>query len=171
MDESKRRQDEAKSRFPAGMTERNAKADRRWLFTDSRGRGTSRLVLILLPEPGGKPKHQLDTLDLVQPISERRIDFTLFGCKDSSGAHRAEAAAGECAVAAHSAVPRSAAALPELSLRIIEFTREHGRVTISDIVRLTGTSRNTLKQHFRQLVAQRHLVLHGNGRGAWYALS
>jgi Fic family protein len=62
------------------------------------------------------------------------------------------------------------AALPELSMRIIEFAREHGRVTISDIVKLTGTSRNTLKQHFRQLVAQGHLALHGSGRGAWYAL-
>ena len=62
------------------------------------------------------------------------------------------------------------AALPELSLRIIEHAREHGRVTISDIVKLTGTSRNTLKPHFRQLVAQGHLVLHGGGRGAWYAL-
>jgi len=28
-----------------------------------------------------------------------------------------------------------------------------GRATIGDIVKLTGTSRNTLKQHFRQLVA------------------
>ncbi len=62
------------------------------------------------------------------------------------------------------------AALPELSVRIIEHAREHGRVTISDIVRLTGTSRNTLKQHFRDLVVQRHLALHGSGRGAWYAL-
>ena len=62
------------------------------------------------------------------------------------------------------------AALPELSLRIIEHAREHGRVTISDTVRLTGTSRNTLKQHFRQLVTQGYLTLHGSGRGAWYAL-
>jgi Fic family protein len=62
------------------------------------------------------------------------------------------------------------AVLPELSVRIIEHAREHGRVTISDVVRLTGTSRNTLKQHFRQLVAQGHLTLHGSGRGAWYAL-
>ena len=62
------------------------------------------------------------------------------------------------------------AALPELSMRIIEHAREHGRVTISDIVRLTGASRNTLKQHFRQLVAAGHLSLHGRGRGAWYAL-
>jgi Fic family protein len=62
-------------------------------------------------------------------------------------------------------------ALPELSARIIEFAREHGRVTISDVVRLTGTSRNTLKQHFRQLVAQGYLALNGSGRGAWYVLS
>jgi Fic family protein len=62
------------------------------------------------------------------------------------------------------------AALPELSLRIIEHAREHGRVTISDIVKLTGTSRNTLKQHFRQLVTQKNLALHGSGRGAWYSL-
>jgi DeoR/GlpR family transcriptional regulator of sugar metabolism len=61
-------------------------------------------------------------------------------------------------------------AMPELSLRIIEHAREHGRVTISDIVRLTGISRNTLKQHFRQLVARGQLALHGSGRGAWYAL-
>jgi len=61
-------------------------------------------------------------------------------------------------------------ALPELSLRIIEHARQHGRVTISDIVKLTGTSRNTLKPHFRQLVAQGHLALRGSGRGAWYVL-
>src|ERR1700677_2247766 len=60
--------------------------------------------------------------------------------------------------------------LPELAVRIIEHAREHGRVTISDIVKLTDTSRNTLKQHFRQLVAQGHLALHGSGRGAWYSL-
>jgi len=63
------------------------------------------------------------------------------------------------------------AALPELSVKIIEYAREHGRVTIGDISRLTGTSRNTLKQHFRQLVKRGHLALHGSGRGAWYSLS
>ena len=30
---------------------------------------------------------------------------------------------------------------------------------------LTGSSRNTLKQHFRSLVAKGHLKLHGSGRG------
>lgn len=62
-------------------------------------------------------------------------------------------------------------AMPELSAQIVEFAREHGRVTIRDIVKRTGASRNTLKQHFRQLVNRQHLILHGNGRGAWYTLA
>lgn len=61
--------------------------------------------------------------------------------------------------------------LPELSLQILEYTREHGRVTIGVMVKLTGVSRNTLKEHFRQLVEKGHLTMHGSGRGAWYSLS
>ena len=61
-------------------------------------------------------------------------------------------------------------AMPELSLRIVEHAREHGRVTIGDMARLTGTSRNTLKVHFRQLLGKGQLVMNGHGRGAWYAL-
>jgi Fic family protein len=60
--------------------------------------------------------------------------------------------------------------LPNLSVRILEQTREHGRVSIGEMVKLTGISRNTLKEHFRQLVEKRYLTLHGSGRGAWYSL-
>jgi Fic family protein len=60
--------------------------------------------------------------------------------------------------------------LPDLSVRILEQAREHGRVSIGEMVKLTGISRNTLKEHFRQLVEKRHLALHGAGRGAWYSL-
>ncbi len=62
------------------------------------------------------------------------------------------------------------ATLPELSLQIVEFAREHGRITIGDAIKLTGSSRNTLKQHFRSLVEKGHLKLHGSGRGVWYEL-
>lgn len=62
------------------------------------------------------------------------------------------------------------AALPELSLQIVEFAREHGRVTIGDAIKLTGVSRNTLKQHLRNLVKNGHLNQQGSGRGVWYAL-
>ena len=61
-------------------------------------------------------------------------------------------------------------AMPELSVQIVEYTREHGRVTIGDMATLTGTSRNTLKVHFRQLLGKGYLALHGAGRGAWYSL-
>jgi len=60
--------------------------------------------------------------------------------------------------------------LPELSVRILDQARQHGRVSIGDMVKLTGTSRNTLKQHFRALVEKRHLVMQGKGRGVWYSL-
>ncbi len=60
------------------------------------------------------------------------------------------------------------AALPELSLQIVEFAREHGRITMGDAIRLTDGNRNTLKQHFRVLVERGHLAQHGAGRGVWY---
>ena len=62
------------------------------------------------------------------------------------------------------------ASLPELSSQIVEFAREHGRVTIGDVIRLTGASRNTLKAHFRKLVERGHLGQQGSGRGVWYEL-
>ena len=62
------------------------------------------------------------------------------------------------------------AAIPELQLRIVEFAREHGRVTIGEAIKLTGSSRNTLKQHFRVLVEHGTLDQHGRGRGVWYGL-
>jgi len=62
------------------------------------------------------------------------------------------------------------ATLPELSLQIVEFAREHGRITIGEAFKLTGASRNTLKQHFRVLVERGHLNQRGSGRGVWYEL-
>ena len=58
--------------------------------------------------------------------------------------------------------------LPEISLHIVEFVREHGRITIGNAIKLTGISRNTLKVHFRNLVQRGHLTQHGSGRGVWY---
>lgn len=62
------------------------------------------------------------------------------------------------------------AAMPLLSLSIVELARDHGRVTIGEVVRLTGASRNTLKQHFRNLTEAGHLEQLGSGRGVWYRL-
>ncbi|MCA0270940.1 MAG: Fic family protein [Proteobacteria bacterium] len=60
--------------------------------------------------------------------------------------------------------------LPEVSAKLLDLVRDHGRLTIGDAERLTGENRNTLKQHFRALVGDGHLTLNGAGRGAWYSL-
>ncbi len=60
--------------------------------------------------------------------------------------------------------------LPELSAAIIDHARQHGRVTMGDMLRLTGTSRNTLKEHFRRVVKMGYVRQHGSGKGAWYGL-
>lgn len=60
--------------------------------------------------------------------------------------------------------------LPELSLRVLDHAREHGRVSIGEIVKLTGASRNTLKQQLRLLVENGHLAKRGGGRSTWYTL-
>lgn len=60
--------------------------------------------------------------------------------------------------------------LPELSIRILELCKERGRVTVSEIKRVTGANRNTVKDHIAALSKSGHLTRHGAGRGAWYSL-
>lgn len=61
--------------------------------------------------------------------------------------------------------------VPQLSLQILDLCREHGRVTVGEIARATGVSRNTIKGHVANLVRQGQLARHGAGRGTWYSLS
>ena len=58
--------------------------------------------------------------------------------------------------------------LPELSIQIVDAIKERGRVTIGDIVSLTGANRNTVKKHLASLVEARHVSQHGTGKGTWY---
>ena len=60
--------------------------------------------------------------------------------------------------------------LPNLSLQILDHARQHGRVTMSDMIKITGIGRNTLKEHFRALLKKNYLTLRGKGRGSWYEL-
>jgi len=62
------------------------------------------------------------------------------------------------------------ASLPAVAIQIVDHARDHGRVTMGDMIRVTGISRNTLKEHFRKLVDQGRMRRHGTGKGAWYSL-
>ena len=61
------------------------------------------------------------------------------------------------------------ATLPDLSLQIIETIKQRGRITISEIVTLTGANRNTVKKHLATLVAGNQITKHGMGKGTWYS--
>lgn len=61
--------------------------------------------------------------------------------------------------------------LPALSLQIVEHLRAHGRVTMGEMMRVSGAGRDTLKGHFRELTSQGLIVRHGSGRGSWYVLA
>ncbi len=62
------------------------------------------------------------------------------------------------------------AAVPELAVKILDYARDQGRVTMGDMAWSTGASKNTLKEHFRNLVEKKLLVQHGGGRSTWYSL-
>jgi predicted HTH transcriptional regulator len=60
------------------------------------------------------------------------------------------------------------AAIPALSLQIIELAQKKGRVTMNEIVLASGANRNTIKTHLRRLVQTGQLQQHGAGPGVWY---
>jgi len=61
--------------------------------------------------------------------------------------------------------------LPELSVNLLELTRERGRITVAEAAKLTGANRNTIKDHLSNLTKAGHLERHGKGRGTWYSVA
>lgn len=59
-------------------------------------------------------------------------------------------------------------ATPKLTQDILVAAREQGRVTVRELQRLTGVSRNTIKAHLKRLVEKRLLTQEGKGKGTWY---
>lgn len=61
--------------------------------------------------------------------------------------------------------------LPELSVQILALCKDRARATVSDIEKVTGANRSTIKDHLAALTKAGHLTRHGAGRGSWYSLS
>jgi len=64
----------------------------------------------------------------------------------------------------------AAPALPPLSLTILKLLREHERLTISELERLTGANKNTLKVRLRELTQAGQIAKHGQARATGYRL-
>ena len=61
-------------------------------------------------------------------------------------------------------------ALPLLSVQVLKLLGEHERLTIAQIVELTGANQNTLKVRLRELVNEERIQRHGKARATWYSL-
>jgi len=60
--------------------------------------------------------------------------------------------------------------LPLLSVQVVKLLKAHERLTIAQIVELTGANQNTLKVRLRELVNEGRIQRHGKARATWYSL-
>ncbi len=60
--------------------------------------------------------------------------------------------------------------LPALSLQIVGLLKKHKRLSITEIVGLTGANQNTIKVRLRELVETARIQRHGKARATWYSL-
>ncbi|NES00726.1 MAG: Fic family protein [Symploca sp. SIO1B1] len=60
--------------------------------------------------------------------------------------------------------------LPELSVKILELAKEHGRISTGEIEKYTQASRSTIKARINELIEMKKLMRHGKGRATWYSL-
>lgn len=58
--------------------------------------------------------------------------------------------------------------LLKVEVKIIGLVTEHKKLTIGEIVVLTGINRNTAKKYMKRLVEKGHLKMSGVGKGSWY---
>lgn len=61
--------------------------------------------------------------------------------------------------------------LPALSLQVLGLFKERERLSISEIVALTGANQNTLKLRLRELVAAGRIKRLGKARATWYTIN
>ena len=59
--------------------------------------------------------------------------------------------------------------LPELSVKILELAKEHGRITTGEIESYTQAPRSTIKARIKELINMKKLIRHGQGRSTWYS--
>ena len=60
--------------------------------------------------------------------------------------------------------------LPLLSFKIIELLNQHDRLTIAQIVELSGANQNTLKVRLRELVNAKRIHRRGKARATGYSM-
>jgi Fic family protein len=63
---------------------------------------------------------------------------------------------------------KSLISLPKLSSAIILNLKDHGKLSLSEIVKITGANRNTVKSHLFRLINENEISKEGKGKGTVY---
>ena len=71
-------------------------------------------------------------------------------------------------LAAKMADHRGWESLPADSVKMLEYLKDNGRITMQQAEELTQTPRATLKLRIAHLLKGGHILRHGQGRGTWY---
>jgi len=53
---------------------------------------------------------------------------------------------------------------------VLGLIQEHGKLSLSDLVRLTGFNKHTTKKHVQELVKKQQVIMHGKARATWYTI-
>lgn len=53
---------------------------------------------------------------------------------------------------------------------LLNLIEEHGKLSLSELVRLTGFNKNTTKKHVQELVKKQQIIMHGRARATWYTV-
>lgn len=60
--------------------------------------------------------------------------------------------------------------LSKLSVEILQAVQTHQRLSVSQLSDLLGINRNTLRNHVYELIRDKRLIKHGEGRGVFYTI-
>lgn len=60
--------------------------------------------------------------------------------------------------------------LSKLSMEILQAVQTHQRLSVSQLSHLLGVNRNTLRNHVYELLRDKRLTKHGEGRGVFYTI-
>lgn len=53
---------------------------------------------------------------------------------------------------------------------LLGLIQEHGKLSLSELVQLTGFNKHTTKKHVQELVKKQQIIMHGKARATWYTV-
>lgn len=53
---------------------------------------------------------------------------------------------------------------------LLNLIQEHGKLSVGELVHLTGFNKNTTKKHIQELVKKHQIIMHGKARATWYTV-